>query len=85
VQTRISSKGQVVLPGPIRRKLGLRTGDTLEASVKSGRIVLTPRHLRSAKASIRRDVLTGLPVISAGAGTPQLTSDQVQDILSDIP
>ena len=38
MQTRVSSKGQVVLPSPIRRKLGLRTGDPLDAEVESGRI-----------------------------------------------
>ena len=85
MQTRISSKGQVVLPGPIRRKLGLRPGDALDASVKSGQIVLIPRHTRSARAAIKRDAVTGLPVLSAGPGAPQLTSEQVQDILSNLP
>ncbi len=83
--TRISSKGQIVLPGAIRRKLGLRTGDPLEASVKSGQIVLTPRRSRPAKAAIGRDAITGLPVLSAGPGAPQLTSEQVQNILSNFP
>ena len=85
MQTRISSKGQVVLPGAIRRKLGLRPGDALDASVKSGQIVLTPRQPRPVKAAIRRDAVTGLPVLSAGPKAPQLTSEQVQDILSDLP
>lgn len=85
MQTRISSKGQVVLPGAIRRKLGLRPGDSLDASVKSGQIVLTPRHARPAKAAIARDAITGLPVLSAGPGAPQLSSEQVQDILSNLP
>ena len=85
MQTRVSSKGQVVLPGPIRRKLGLGPGDTLDASVKSGQIILTPRHPRPAKATIGRDSVTGLPVLSAGPGVPQLTSEQVQDILSNLP
>lgn len=85
MQTRISSKGQVVLPSAIRRKLGLRPGDSLDASVKSGQIVLTPQHSRPAKAAIARDAITGLPVLSAGRGAPQLTSEQVQDILSNLP
>ena len=85
MQTRVSSKGQVVLPGPIRRKLGLGPGDALDASVKSGQIILTPRHPRPAKATIRRDAVTGLPVLSAGPGVAQLTSDQVEDILSNLP
>jgi AbrB family looped-hinge helix DNA binding protein len=85
MQTRISSKGQVVLPGPIRRKLGLGPGDALDASVKSGQIVLTPRHSRSAKAIIGRDAVTRLPVLSAGPQAPRLTSEQVRDILSNLP
>lgn len=85
MQTRISSKGQVVLPGPIRRKLGLRAGDALDASVKKGLIVLTPRQSRSVKAAIRRDAVTGLPVLSAGAGASPLTNEQVEEILSSLP
>jgi AbrB family looped-hinge helix DNA binding protein len=30
METKLSTKGQVVLPGPVRRKLGLRAGDPLE-------------------------------------------------------
>ena len=85
MQTHISSKGQVVLPGPIRRKLGLRAGDSLDAHVKDGQIVLAPRQARRAKAVIKRDKLTGLPVLCVGAGAPELTSEQVQDILSNFP
>lgn len=85
MQTRISSKGQIVLPGAIRRKLGLRPGDPLDASVKSGQIVLTPRHPRPARAVIARDALTGLPVLSAGRGAAQLKSEQVQEILTNLP
>ena len=85
MQTRISSKGQVVLPGPIRRRLGLRPGDALDARVKDGNIVLVPQQERRAKSVIKRDALTGLPVLSAGSGAPQLTSEQVQEILSNFP
>ena len=85
MQTRISSKGQVVLPGPIRRKLGLRAGDALDARVKDGRIVLVPQQGRRAKSAIRRDSVTGLPVLTAGPGAPRLTSEQVREILSNFP
>ena len=85
MQTRVSTKGQVVLPGPIRRKLGLCPGDTLEASVRDGQVVLTPHHRRTAKPAIRRDPITGLPVLSAAAGVPPLSSEQVEDILSNLP
>ncbi len=85
METRVSTKGQVVLPGPIRRKLGLRAGDPLDARVDRGRIILTPRRARPLKASIIRDPLTGLPVLSAGPDAPTLTSEQVEEILSNFP
>jgi AbrB family looped-hinge helix DNA binding protein len=85
METKVSTKGQVVLPSPIRRKLGLRTGDPLDARVEGGRIVLTPRSTRLWKVSILVDTLTGLPVLSAGPDAPVLSSKQVYEILSDFP
>ncbi len=85
METRVSTKGQVVLPGPIRRKLGLRAGDPLEAKVQGGRILLTPRRNRPPKVRIVTDPLTGLPVLSVGAEAPLLSSKQVEEILSNFP
>jgi AbrB family looped-hinge helix DNA binding protein len=85
METKVSTKGQVVLPSPIRRKLGLRTGDPLDARIEGGRIVLTPRSTRSRKVSILVDTITGLPVLSAGPNAPVLSSKQVYEILSDFP
>ena len=59
MQTRVSTKGQVVLPGPIRRKLGLRAGDKLDASVEGGRIVLTPSEKARFEPKIVKDPVTG--------------------------
>ena len=42
MQTRVSTKGQIVLPGPIRRRLGIRAGDPLDAEIEAGSIILTP-------------------------------------------
>ena len=85
METKLSTKGQVVLPGPIRRKLGLQAGDSLEAKVKGGGVLLTPRRRRSRKARILVDRITGLPVLSAGADAPLLTSAQVRAILEEFP
>jgi AbrB family looped-hinge helix DNA binding protein len=85
MQTKISTKGQVVLPSPIRHKLGLRAGDPLDAKVEGGRIVLTPRRIRSKKVSILVDSLTGLPVLSADPDAPLLNSKQVEEILTNFP
>jgi AbrB family looped-hinge helix DNA binding protein len=85
MQTKISTKGQVVLPSAIRRKLGLRPGDPLEANVEGERIVLTPRRTRSRKVTLLVDPITGLAVLSAGSEAPLLTSKQVQELLSEFP
>jgi AbrB family looped-hinge helix DNA binding protein len=85
METRVSAKGHVVLPGPIRCKLGLRAGDPLDARVDHGHIVLTLRKTRRPKGRIVADPLTGLPVLSAGPGAPLLSSRQVQRILSNFP
>ncbi len=85
MQTRVSTKGQVVLPGPLRRRLGIRAGDQLDASIESERIVLTPRRRRTRKARIVKDPVTGFSVIDAGPGAPILTSKQVREMLADFP
>ena len=83
--TKISTKGQVVLPQAIRRKMNLRAGDLLEARIEGERIVLTPRKKRSRKGRIIKDPLTGYPVLTAGKNAPVLTQKEVDDILSEFP
>jgi AbrB family looped-hinge helix DNA binding protein len=85
METKLSTKGQVVLPVQIRRRLGLRTGDPLDTEVEGGRIVLTPRKVRSRKVKIIIDPVTGLPVLSAGSKAPALSSRQVREILAEFP
>jgi AbrB family looped-hinge helix DNA binding protein len=85
MQTRLSSKGQVVLPSPLRNRLGIRPGDPLDAAIENGRIVLTPSKKRGARVKIVADEATGLPVLSAGPGTPLLRTDEVKEILTVFP
>lgn len=85
METKVSTKGQVVLPAPVRRKLGLRPGDPLDIKAEAGRIVLTPRRTRSQKAIILVDPITGLPVLGAGSDAPPLTGKEVQEILASFP
>jgi len=85
VTTKISTKGQVVLPQAIRRKMNLRAGDLLEARIEGERIVLTPRRKRSRKGRIIKYPLTGYPVLTAGKNAPVLTQKEVEDILSEFP
>jgi AbrB family looped-hinge helix DNA binding protein len=85
VTTKISTKGQVVLPQAIRRKMNLRAGDQLEARIEGERIVLIPKKKRSGKGRIIKDPLTGYPVLTAGKNAPVLTQKEVEDILSEFP
>jgi AbrB family looped-hinge helix DNA binding protein len=85
MQTKLSTKGQVVVPGPLRRKLGLRPGDALDVRAEDGSIVLTPRRTRLRKPRIIIDSITGLPVLTAGPDAPVLTRKHVDEILSNFP
>ncbi len=85
MQTRVSTKGQVVLPGPLRRRLNIRAGDPLDANIEGGRIVLTPRRKRPHPVKLVTDPVTGLPALSAGTGAPPLSSKEVEEILASFP
>jgi AbrB family looped-hinge helix DNA binding protein len=86
MQTRVSTKGQIVLPGPLRRRLGIRAGDSLDVAIEQDRIVLTaPKKRTRFKARIVKDPITGFPVIDAGPDAPVLTSKMVRELLVDFP
>jgi AbrB family looped-hinge helix DNA binding protein len=85
MQTKVSTRGQVVLPGPIRRRLGIHAGDPLDAKIEAGRIVLTTRRKRPRRVRIIADPVTGLPALSAGADAPVLSSKEVEEILANFP
>ena len=85
MQTRLSSRGQVVLPQAIRQRLGLQEGDALEADVKDGVVTLTPRIRRSRRVRIAKDPITGLPFLDTDTEGPALTSEAVRSILKDFP
>ena len=85
MQTKVSTKGQVVLPGPLRRRLGIRAGDPLDTNIEDGRIVLTPRKKRPHRVKIVTDRITGLPAFSAGPDAPSLSSKEVAEMLATFP
>ena len=85
MQTKVSTKGQVVLPKPIRQKMGLRAGDPLDARIEGDRIVLTPRKKRLRKSRIVIDPVSGLPALTAGPNAPKITSAEVKALLADFP
>jgi AbrB family looped-hinge helix DNA binding protein len=85
MQTRVSTKGQIVLPGPLRRRLGIRPGDPLEISVEKDRIVLTQANKPKYEARIVEDPVTGFTALDLGPDAPVLTSEMVKELLADFP
>lgn len=87
MQTEVSEEGKVVIPASLRRKLGIKSGDRLDADIKNGNIVLSPRPERKKvrKARIIEDPVTGLPVLDVGDDAPILTSEMVREMLADFP
>jgi AbrB family looped-hinge helix DNA binding protein len=85
METNISSKGQVVLPAALRRRLDLREGDALDVRIDGASIVLTPRRKRAGTPRIITDPVTGLPALKAPDGAPVLRSKDVREMLADFP
>lgn len=85
MQTRVSSKGQILLPAQLRRRLGIRAGDRLDIAVEKDRIVLTQPSKPKYEARIIKDTITGFAVIDLGPDAPILTSEMVRELLVDFP
>jgi AbrB family looped-hinge helix DNA binding protein len=85
MQTRVSTKGQVVLPAPVRNRLGIRAGDSLGISVEKDRIVLTPPPRKKYEPRIVKDPITGFIAMDLGPDAPVLTSEMVREMLAEFP
>ena len=85
MKTKLSSKGQVVLPVSARRVLGLEAGELLDVVVEGERVILSRSPLAKPKVTLGTDPVTGLPVLTAAPGTQKLTGAQVAEILADFP
>ena len=85
MQTRVSTKGQIVIPQPLRNRLGIRAGDSLDIAIEKDRIVLTVPVRKHFTPRIIEDPITGLPVLYANPDAPVLTSDMVRELLADFP
>ena len=69
--TRLSTKGQVVLPKDVRDRLGLRPGTELDVEVRDGVVVLRP---------IRKITVDDLLGLLAWTGKPKTLDDMEQAI-----
>ena len=79
--TRLSSKGQVVIPTAVRRALRLEAGDRLRITVEGRRLVIEADEAESARLVNER----GRKVLIAPTGAPAMTTAAVKAVLSDFP
>jgi AbrB family looped-hinge helix DNA binding protein len=82
--TKLSSKGQVVLPKQARMRLHLRAGVKLVCKVQGHSILLTPEHPVSQVPRLIQDPESGLRITKSPAGT-RVTSEDVRAALLDFP
>lgn len=79
--TTLSSKGQIVIPLEIRKKLGLSAGAVISCDLEDGRIVLDPRgSARPARLLSAADY----SALEAPEGAPEMTPERVKEILSEL-
>lgn len=83
--TRLSSKGQVVIPRAARMKLRLAEGATLECRIEGSSIRLTPTRSSGRANRLVRDKKTGLVVTTARQRGHAVTTQDVRNALSDFP
>lgn len=83
--TRISTRGQLVLPGKVRRQLGIQAGDAIVVQLEGERIVLTLQRKGAKQAKVVTDTATGFPVLTLGRGAPVLTNREIDEMLADFP
>lgn len=82
--TKLSSKGQVVLPKQARSRLRLRPGVTLICRVQGDSIVLTPEHPIADRPQLITDAKTGLAITKSPEQT-KVTSEDVRAAMLEFP
>ena len=79
--SRLSTKGQLVIPSRFRQALHLRPGDGVSIKMEGGKLVLQPEG--AARARLVEEM--GRKVLVAPRGALPMTAARIKDILSDFP
>jgi AbrB family looped-hinge helix DNA binding protein len=89
MDTKVSAKGHVALPTSLRQRLGIKPGDELHAEVQGEGILLSPKskpqRKKKYKTWVTTDPITGMAVLAAEKGAPELTNEIVREMLADFP
>jgi AbrB family looped-hinge helix DNA binding protein len=78
--TTLSSKGQVVIPLSIRKKLGLPTGASFSCHIADGKIILDPSPSALSAMLVEDE---GYLALEAPPGAPEMTPETIRDILAE--
>jgi AbrB family looped-hinge helix DNA binding protein len=76
--TKLSAKGQVVIPADVRRTLGLKPGQTLHVRQSGGGVMLTPVFEKSGRST--DELIAELRKIYTHKGPPASIEDMDRSI-----
>ena len=79
---RLSTKGQLVIPAPVRKALNLKAGDEVEMRLEGKRLILERASQRAAR--LKRGRSRRL-VLVAAKGAPAMTTANVNRLLEELP
>ncbi|HEX8467386.1 MAG TPA: AbrB/MazE/SpoVT family DNA-binding domain-containing protein [Allosphingosinicella sp.] len=71
--TKLSAKGQVVIPADVRRELGLKPGQTLQVRKAAGGVMLTPILEKSGRST--EEIIAEIRKIYTHKGPPATLED----------
>jgi AbrB family looped-hinge helix DNA binding protein len=81
-RSRLSTKGQLVIPARLRKALNLRPGDQVEIELEGRALILRGQSQRAAR--LKRGKF-GRPVLEAAESAPVMTTESVTALLAQLP
>ena len=80
--SRISTKGQLVIPAQMRKALNLKAGDRVDMTIDGQRLIL--QRVSPHRAKLKRGRF-GRMVLVAPKGAPPMTTESVIALLEELP
>jgi AbrB family looped-hinge helix DNA binding protein len=74
-KTRLSAKGQVVIPKDVRDALGLKPGQTLDVVPTGGGVLLKPQRAKSGRSN--EEILASIRAITSKYKGPSVSIEEI--------